>query len=208
MPTNKIPMSDSALFNFKRLRRQAEQELATRPAESSQSSHPSLSAPLSSDVLELLLRLSSSATAINDALKLLHEFQVHQVELDMQYQQLITNELEMSREIDHYFALFNDAPIGNLVLSPQGQIIQGNTLAAEWLEVDQFELYARAFDNFIAPDDKMKYKRLLLELDEGAPRAHCTVQLSHHGKPLLRVQLSATWSRDHARIQMVLAELK
>jgi PAS domain-containing protein len=92
----------------------------------------------------LLYRLSSDPASASDALKLLHELQTHQVELDLQHAQLLESENELHAQLAHYRALYEQAPIGYLVLEGDGRILQSNRAAAELLGLDA----ARAGESF------------------------------------------------------------
>jgi hypothetical protein len=65
---------------------------------------------VSVEALTLLHRLASQPGSASDALKLLHELQVHQVELDLQQAQLEANERELNDELSRYRLLFEQAP--------------------------------------------------------------------------------------------------
>ena len=63
--------------------------------------------------------------------KLVHELQVHQIELEMQNWELrrIQAELEVSRA--RYFDLYDLAPVGYFTLSERGLIVETNLSAAK-----------------------------------------------------------------------------
>ncbi len=61
-----------------------------------------------------------------DALKLIHELQVHQIELELQNEELILARSAAKDAADKYIELFDFAPIGYFILSKEGQIIQLN----------------------------------------------------------------------------------
>lgn len=89
--------------------------------------------------------------------KLLHELRVHQIELQMQNDELrsIQDELELSRE--RYFELYDLAPVGYLTISPGGMILETNLTAASMLGMDKNELLNREFHRFICPEDLESY---------------------------------------------------
>ena len=169
---------------------------------------PSLSAPLGTDVLTLLYRIASSPTGGGDALKLLHEFQVHQVELDMQQWQIEANEQAQTKELAHYRSLFNFAPVGYLVLSVTDQIIEANKAIAELLCVEQAELCMHRFDHFLDFAGKQHWQQLLRELKQGAVTAYGDLTLNCREKNSQRFQISANIALDSAHIQMILSEHK
>jgi hypothetical protein len=107
------------------LRQQAEQQLRSGTAQLSSAF------TASSDALGVLYRLSSVANTAGDGLKLLHELQIHQVELDLQLEQLQQNERECNHELACYRQFFDMAAVGCFILSLDGMISAGNAAATD-----------------------------------------------------------------------------
>ncbi len=85
--------------------------------------------------------------------KLLHELRVHQVELEMQndeLQQALVS-LEISR--NRYHNLYDFAPIGYLTLSPEGKILETNHTAASLLGMEHDSLLNHNFITLTATED-------------------------------------------------------
>ena len=81
-----------------RLRVEAEERIRTRNAP------PSKAWPLGVETLQLLYRLASDPDSAADALKLLHELQVHQVELDLVHQEIEASHAALTVELGQYKA--------------------------------------------------------------------------------------------------------
>lgn len=199
LPGTTPPNPDSGLSTIERLRLDAEKHIDAN------TTPPSLFASLGTEVLTLLYKIASSPTGGSDALKLLHEFQVHQVELDMQHGQFEANEMAHTKELAHYRSLFNFAPVGYLVLSTTGQIIEANKAVAELLCVEQAELCTHNLDYFLDLADRPGWQ-LLRELKQDPTTACCDLTLNCRGKNSRQFQISANLAQGGEHIQMILLE--
>src|SRR5664279_3948432 len=89
--------------------------------------------------------------------QLFHELRVHQIELEMQNEELrrTQNELECSRT--RYFDLYDLAPVGYLALSEQGLIQEANLAAATMLGVERDALVKQPITRLIFNEDQDIY---------------------------------------------------
>ena len=78
-----------------------------------------------------------------DHLKLIHELQVHQVELEMQAEELRETLADVDTLRKKYQDLFNFAPVGYLTLSRQGTISEANSCAGKLLDQQPIALVGR-----------------------------------------------------------------
>ena len=88
---------------------------------------------------------------------LLHELEVHQIELEMQNEELrrTSEQLEASR--DRFSELYDHAPVGYLTLGADGRIRQTNPAAATRLGVDGTDMVGHPLTRFIFSDDQDVY---------------------------------------------------
>ncbi|MCX6624776.1 MAG: ATP-binding protein [Acidobacteria bacterium] len=89
--------------------------------------------------------------------RLLHDLRVHQIELEMQNEELrrAQGELEASRE--RYFDLYDLAPVGYLTLTEAGLIVEANFVAANLLGGTRNALATRQIAGYIFPEDAGVY---------------------------------------------------
>jgi PAS domain S-box-containing protein len=105
-------------------------------------------------------RLPAPPEETRPAANLLHELQVHQIELEMQNEALrqAQNALEASR--DRYVDLYELAPLGYLTLAPDGLIKQINLTGTTLLGLERKDLLQKRFAEFINPQDRDRWSRL------------------------------------------------
>ena len=89
--------------------------------------------------------------------QLLHELRVHQIELEMQNDELRRTQLELETTRANYFDLYNLAPVGYFVVSEQGFILEANLTAAVLLGSDRGALVRQPFSRFIQKDEQDIY---------------------------------------------------
>jgi PAS domain S-box-containing protein len=89
--------------------------------------------------------------------RLVHELEVHQVELEMQNEELMQAQLELEKVLDRYANLYDFAPVGYLTLNDKGIILEANLTAASMLRVERNKLVKKQFANFIFREDQDTY---------------------------------------------------
>lgn len=122
---------------------------------------------------------STRLEAISDAdvKTLIHELRVHQVELEMQNEQLRQDQIELEASRSQYADLFDFAPIGYFVLDTMGHIVQLNLTAAAMLRRDRRDLKGKPFNVLLEAADRDAFRtHRLLAMETGAPQ-ECQVGL-------------------------------
>ena len=130
---------------------------------------------------ERLDRLSdvadSASPALEDVAAIVHELRVHQIELEMQNQELRRAQLELEASRKKYFELFDLAPVGYLTLSRESIVRDANLTATRLLGVDRRQLVKNPFTAFIcAPDQDVFYRHQQMLEQTGEPQT-CELRL-------------------------------
>ncbi len=94
------------------------------------------------------------AMNVDDIHHLIHELLVHQIELEMQNDELHRTQLELDDARSRYFELYNLAPMGYLTVSQKGLILESNLRASQLLNVPQLDLLTQPIFRFILPEDQ------------------------------------------------------
>ncbi len=100
----------------------------------------------------------------DDIKKLLFEFQVHQIELKMQNEELNKAHQELTASRDNYAQLYDSSPIGYLTLNEAGVIQKANATVATLLGYPKEELINKRFGRFIQSSDQDVYYLFLRSL--------------------------------------------
>ena len=104
---------------------------------------------------------SFSEIAELDNRKLIHELQVHQIELEMQNEELKIAHQQAYESIEKYVELYDRAPSGYLTLSKSGDILELNISAAEMLGKNSNKLRNTRFGLHISHDSLSSFNKLL-----------------------------------------------
>lgn len=124
------------------------------------------------NALRVLHDLASSPETASDALALLHELQVHQVELDLQAEDLRTASVELETALARQVQLFDAAPVAYLVVDPLAQLLELNAKGAQQLGLAREALIGQRLDRFLtAPSCVALHQLLALVLHENATRS-------------------------------------
>ena len=81
--------------------------------------------------------------------EIIHELRVHQIELEMQQDELKKTQLALEESRDHYREFYDFAPIGYLTMTPKGVIKQVNLSLATLLGATRQKLINRGFAHFV-----------------------------------------------------------
>ena len=134
--------------------------------------------------------------SLDETQRLLHELRVHQIELELQNEELRRVQLELQASQAQYFDLYDLAPVGYVTLSEQGLIRQANLTAATLLGMPRGQLVKQRLSHFIVRDDVATYVRHREQLLEtGEPRAW-DLQMVNEDGILFWAQLQATVAQD------------
>ena len=101
--------------------------------------------------------------------RLVHELEVHQIELEMQCEELCRTQAEQEVLRARYFDLYDLAPVGYVTLGKTGLILEANLTVATLLGVARSKLHRRLFRSFILPEDQKWFSlhhQQLLATDE------------------------------------------
>ena len=140
---------------------------------------------------ESLKPLSSEETG-----RMLHKLQVHQIELEMQNEELRKTQVELDATRARYFDLYDLAPVGYCTLSENGLIIENNLTAATLMGVARNALNNKPITRFIHKADQDIYYLHHKKLFETGMPQNCELRLLRPDGALLWAQINSTATHD------------
>lgn len=128
-----------------------------------------------------------------------HEWQIHQVELNMQKEELRRAKLELEKARDRHMELYNFSPTGHLTLDMDCTIVEANLSAATLLGVTRKELVEQPLTRFLASDDHDVFHRHCREVFlKTSMRQSCEVRLRDKVGASCWVQLESLAIHDES----------
>ena len=118
---------------------------------------------------------------------LLHELQVHQIELEMQNEELLRAQTALQEVSDKYHDLFDFAPVGYFHLDEQGRILEVNLAGAALLGLDRSTAVTRRFAQHLAPQSCARFAEFLRDVLQVGRKQTRELKLHRDGKTLYAI---------------------
>jgi PAS domain S-box-containing protein len=139
--------------------------------------------------------------------RLVHELQVHQIELEMQNEELKTSQAKVDAGLALYANLYDFAPTGYLTIDREGTIRLANLTGAQMLGVERSRLAKRRFGQFVAESDRRAFADFLQRVFASEAKESCEVTLPRAGLPPFVVQIEGTRSADGLECRGVMLDI-
>lgn len=124
-----------------------------------------------------------------DVKEIVHELQVHQIELELQNEELRNANILVENAMTKYYELYDFAPVGYITISEHGQIIEVNRFGSEVLNVKKRFLTNNYFQNFITDDSLPIYKLFITKVFETEVKQNCEIKLIRKNMTPLNVEI-------------------
>jgi len=140
-----------------------------------------------------------------DLLKLVHELEVHQIELEMQNEELRKVSVELETVLGKYTDLYDFSPIGYFTIATDGVIKAMNLAGARLLTADRSRLVGCSFLQFIVEADRPVFAAFIEKVFNSHIKEKCEVALvcksDHH--LIVHLEAVADVSSDECRLVMI-----
>lgn len=135
----------------------------------------------------------------SDMKRLLHELQVHQIELEMQNEELRQAYQMAETALKKYTMLYDFAPMGYFTLDPSGAICDLNFTGAEMLGDRRFALINSNFKLFVSQDSLPVFIVFFNKIFSGNAKERCEVMLGYDNNPLCQVYMEGIVTGDEGK---------
>jgi PAS domain-containing protein len=143
----------------------------------------------------------------SDDKKLLHELQVHQIELEMQNEELRQAYETAEAALKKYTMLYDFAPMGYFTLDHDGTICELNFTAAEMLGDKRFALLNSNFKLFISEDSKPVFNIFFNKVYTEKTKESCEVLLGYNSIPLCYVYMEGIVTGDDRKCLLSVVDI-
>jgi PAS domain S-box-containing protein len=140
-----------------------------------------------------------------EPLRLNHELQVHQIELEMQNEELHQAREVAETALEQYTDLYDFAPVGYFTLDRKGTISKVNLTGAGFVGVERSLLVSRRFSHFVTVEGRPAFNAFLEKVFTSPAKEACEVKLLREGNAPLYMQVGgvASASGQECRIALI-----
>lgn len=139
--------------------------------------------------------------------RLLHELQVHQVELEMQNTELRRTRDALEKALAMYTELYDFAPVGYFTLTRDGSIQSVNLSGADLLGSEQSRLRGQRFGQFVSTKDRASFAVFLEKIFAGRDKVEGSVGLLNMKNQPLIVRIEAVMSTSQQECLFALIDI-
>ena len=125
----------------------------------------------------------------SEALKLIHELEVHQIELELQNEELVFAKAAMQEIQEKYVDLYDFAPSGYFTLTNLGEILELNFNGAKMLGKSRSQLKNAQFNFFLSQKSKQVFSQFLDNIFSSKVKNTCEVTITNNGSSPIFVLL-------------------
>jgi len=152
-------------------------------------------------------RKSGTPLIETDTKRLLHELQVHQIELEMQNEELLQANQTAETALKKYTMLYDFAPMGYFTLDSEGRISELNFTGAEMLGDKRFSLVDSHFSLFVTDNSKSVFNDFLKKVFTGNAKESCELMLGYGNKAVCSVYMEGIITGDNQQCLLAAVDM-
>jgi hypothetical protein len=146
-------------------------------------------------------------TEEGDIKKLLHELHVHQIELEMQNEELHLAYDTVEATLKKHTMLYDMAPVGFFILKENSGIMDLNFTGAEMLGEPRFSLIESNFRLFLSQDSLMVFNRFFDRMYTSNSKEFCHVKLGYEQKLVRPVYIEGFVTEDDKKCLLSVVDI-
>ncbi|MFE3869073.1 response regulator [Flavobacterium sp. LS2P90] len=150
---------------------------------------------------------SKSNFSKSETLRFIHELEVHQIELEMQNEELLLAKEQLKLSTEKYTELYDFAPFGYFTLSKEGKVIDVNLTGSTILGKERLKLGNSQFSFFVSDDTKNIFNLFLEKIYKSKDRESCEVNLLPNDKSVFYGYLTGLVSVDGEQCHITIVDI-
>ena len=139
--------------------------------------------------------------------RLVHELAVHQIELELQNEELQDSRAALETYLRKYTDLYDFSPVGYVTLDPTGLILHINLPGARMLGTERFRLIGQPFAHYVSVEHRSAVASLLHEVFRDQSRRVLVVELPKSGDERCVVHVEAIISENESECRLALLDI-
>jgi len=151
--------------------------------------------------------MAAPPKAETDPRRLLHELEIHQIELELQNAELRQTRDELEAALANYTDLYDFAPAGYFTLAPDGTVRQANLTGAQLVGIERSRLLGRTFGQLLAAAQRPLFDSFLKQVFTGEDQPTSDLELPVKGRPLQVARVRAKRSPGGQDCRVVLVDI-
>jgi len=139
-----------------------------------------------------------SALSTEEIQELVHELHVHQIELELQNEDLRQAQLKMEELKDNYLDLYDFAPVGYMTLNDKGLILEANLTAVRLLGMERTSLIKMFLSHFVFEEFTDTFYLYLQQVFQSQSLQTCEIKLTRNDGTVFHAQLESKPVKDES----------
>ncbi len=157
--------------------------------------------------LKVKQETSGQIVVESDVKRLLHELQVHQIELEMQNEELRQVNEVAELALKKFTMLYDFSPMAYFTLDIDGSISELNFTGAELLGEKRFSLVDSNFKLFVSAESQVVFDKFFSKVFSGNTKESCNVRLGYDGNPLSYVYIEGIVTGDEHKCLLSVVDI-
>ncbi|MDP3916613.1 MAG: hypothetical protein Q8R96_23045 [Bacteroidota bacterium] len=150
---------------------------------------------------------TSTSTIETDVKRLVHELQVHQIELEMQNEELVQANERAESSLKKYTMMYDFAPMGYFTLDQSGMICELNFTGAELLGDRRFSLINSNFKLFVSEETLPVFNNFLNLIYLGRSKESCKIMLGSDSENRCQVYMEGIVTGDNGKCLLSVVDI-